>query len=159
MNRTVSGAVRAPLLGDCRRGQIAPGRTFDCLYGTGPGREGQHPAPCSPRGWGTGAARPDSRPREGGRARGGVLGRGRAGGEAVGQAEQASLPAVPGPPLPAGWRVRGGARPELAEGLSLSNRQVAWQGRQVWSWEDGCRPRSRAEPRSGKALGLAGVTE
>ncbi|XP_074449887.1 cilia- and flagella-associated protein 91 isoform X1 [Larus michahellis] len=32
MNRTVSGAVRAPLLGDCRRGQIAPGRTFDCLY-------------------------------------------------------------------------------------------------------------------------------
>ncbi|XP_075368359.1 cilia- and flagella-associated protein 91 isoform X3 [Mycteria americana] len=34
MSRTVTGAVRAPLLGDGRRrgGQMAPGRIFDCLY-------------------------------------------------------------------------------------------------------------------------------
>ncbi|KAM7127301.1 cilia- and flagella-associated protein 91 isoform 2-T9 [Ciconia maguari] len=33
MSRTVTGAVRAPLLGDGRRGgQKAPGRIFDCLY-------------------------------------------------------------------------------------------------------------------------------
>ncbi|XP_072737653.1 cilia- and flagella-associated protein 91 isoform X2 [Ciconia boyciana] len=33
MSRTVTGAVRAPLLGDgSRGGQMAPGRIFDCLY-------------------------------------------------------------------------------------------------------------------------------
>lgn len=72
MSRAVTGAVRVPLLGDGRRGQMAPGRTFDCLYGTGPGREGRRPArapcpACSPRGGGAGAARPDYLYGEGGR--------------------------------------------------------------------------------------------
>lgn len=104
MSRTVTGAVRVPLLGDGR--QMAPGRTFDCPYGTGPGREGRRPprAPCSTQGLGggegTGATRPDTLPRgcrgRPGRALGGELGAGRGrdgceGREAV-EAARAGLP-------------------------------------------------------------------
>lgn len=88
MSRTVTGVVRAPLLGDGRRrrrgggGQMAPGRTLDGPYGTGPGREGQRPprAPCpacSLRGGGTGAAGPDALGGEGGRVQRGRPGSGR----------------------------------------------------------------------------------
>lgn len=39
-----------------------------------------------------------------------------------------------GPPPPGRPPARRGARPESAEGLSLSDRQVAGQGKQVWSF-------------------------